>query len=99
MDRLRKSGESCGARLTVVATGVPPGWGEPLYRRLDADHFMMHTNIDLFASALGEFLDSHRLAEVAEGQGTAAPTSSFLAWKDPRLFCPQQLGGSGLMRQ
>ncbi len=37
MDRLRKSGESCGARLTVIATGVPPGWGEPLYSRLDAD--------------------------------------------------------------
>jgi chorismate synthase len=37
MDQLRKSGESCGARLTVVATGVPPGWGEPLYGRLDAD--------------------------------------------------------------
>jgi chorismate synthase len=37
MDQLRKSGESCGARLTIVATGVPPGWGEPLYGRLDAD--------------------------------------------------------------
>jgi len=37
MDRLRKSGDSCGARLTVVASGVPPGWGEPLYGRLDAD--------------------------------------------------------------
>jgi chorismate synthase len=37
MDKLRKSGESCGARLTVIATGVPPGWGEPLYGRLDAD--------------------------------------------------------------
>ena len=37
MDRLRKSGDSCGARLTVVATGAPPGWGEPLYGRLDAD--------------------------------------------------------------
>jgi chorismate synthase len=37
MDRLRKSGDSCGARLSVVATGVPPGWGEPLYGRLDAD--------------------------------------------------------------
>jgi chorismate synthase len=37
MDKLRKSGESCGARITVVATGVPPGWGEPLYARLDAD--------------------------------------------------------------
>src|SRR6188508_984119 len=37
MDKLRKSGDSCGARLTVVASGVPPGWGEPLYGRLDAD--------------------------------------------------------------
>jgi len=37
MDRLRKSGDSCGARLRVVASGAPPGWGEPLYRRLDAD--------------------------------------------------------------
>jgi len=37
MDRLRKSGDSCGARLAVVAAGAPPGWGEPLYGRLDAD--------------------------------------------------------------
>jgi chorismate synthase len=37
MDRLRKSGDSCGARIDVIATGVPPGWGEPLYGRLDAD--------------------------------------------------------------
>ena len=29
--------DSCGAKLTVVAEGVPPGWGEPLYGRLDAD--------------------------------------------------------------
>ena len=37
MDKLRKSGDSCGARLTVVASGVPAGLGEPLYGRLDAD--------------------------------------------------------------
>ena len=37
MDKLRKSGDSCGARLTVVASGVPVGWGEPIYDRLDAD--------------------------------------------------------------
>ena len=37
MDALRKSGDSCGAKLTVVATGVPVGWGEPVYGRLDAD--------------------------------------------------------------
>jgi chorismate synthase len=37
MDALRKSGDSCGARISVVASGVPVGWGEPVYGRLDAD--------------------------------------------------------------
>jgi chorismate synthase len=37
MDRLRKSGDSCGARITTVASGVPVGWGEPVYDKLDAD--------------------------------------------------------------
>ncbi|MEN1940699.1 chorismate synthase [Luteimonas sp. MJ246] len=36
MDALRKSGDSAGARVTVVADGVPPGWGEPVYGKLDA---------------------------------------------------------------
>jgi chorismate synthase len=37
MDKLRKSGDSCGARITAVASGVPVGWGEPVYDKLDAD--------------------------------------------------------------
>ena len=37
MDALRKRGDSCGARLRVVATNVPVGLGEPLYDKLDAD--------------------------------------------------------------
>ena len=37
MDALRKSGDSIGARIDVVASGVPVGWGEPVYGRLDAD--------------------------------------------------------------
>ncbi|GAB3733059.1 chorismate synthase [Luteimonas pelagia] len=36
MDALRKSGDSVGARIEVVADGVPPGWGEPVYGKLDA---------------------------------------------------------------
>jgi chorismate synthase len=36
MDALRKSGDSVGARISVAASGVPPGWGEPVYDRLDA---------------------------------------------------------------
>ena len=37
MDALRKEGNSIGARITVVAGGVPPGWGEPIFDRLDAE--------------------------------------------------------------
>ncbi|MDO5101468.1 MAG: chorismate synthase [Lautropia sp.] len=37
MDNLRRAGDSCGARLEVVATGMPVGLGAPLYDRLDAD--------------------------------------------------------------
>jgi chorismate synthase len=37
MDELRRSGDSCGARVDVVASGVPVGWGEPVYGRLDSD--------------------------------------------------------------
>jgi chorismate synthase len=37
MDALRESGDSCGARVNVVAERVPVGWGEPVYGRLDAD--------------------------------------------------------------
>ena len=37
MDALRKSGDSCGARLRVVASGMPVGLGQPLYDKLDAD--------------------------------------------------------------
>jgi chorismate synthase len=35
--RLREAGDSIGARVTVIATGVPPGLGEPVFGRLDAD--------------------------------------------------------------
>jgi chorismate synthase len=46
MDALRKSGDSIGARVTVVASGVPVGWGEPVFDRLDADiaHALMGIN-------------------------------------------------------
>ncbi len=46
MDALRKEGNSVGAEVTVTATGVPPGWGEPVFDRLDADiaHALMGIN-------------------------------------------------------
>ncbi len=46
MKSLSKSGESVGACVSVVAQGVPPGWGEPVFDRLDADlaHALMSIN-------------------------------------------------------
>ncbi|PCH52999.1 MAG: chorismate synthase [Cellvibrionales bacterium] len=37
MQQLSKEGNSIGAKITVTASGVPPGWGEPVFDRLDAD--------------------------------------------------------------
>ena len=37
VDEARKAGSSLGAVVECVATGVPPGWGAPLYGKLDAD--------------------------------------------------------------
>lgn len=37
LDEIRNSRDSVGARITVVAQGVPVGWGEPVYDRLDAE--------------------------------------------------------------
>ncbi|HQQ62466.1 MAG TPA: chorismate synthase [Pseudomonadales bacterium] len=46
MQQLIKDGDSIGARITIVAEGLPPGWGEPVFDRLDADiaHGMMGIN-------------------------------------------------------
>ena len=44
--KIREEGDSLGARVTVSASGVPPGLGEPVFDRLDADiaHAMMGIN-------------------------------------------------------
>ena len=46
MDELRKKGDSIGARISVVASGVPPGLGEPVFDKLEADlaHGLMSIN-------------------------------------------------------
>jgi chorismate synthase len=37
LDEVRKSGSSIGAIVEVVASGVPAGWGAPIYGKLDSD--------------------------------------------------------------
>ncbi|MGM0702384.1 MAG: chorismate synthase [Pseudomonadota bacterium] len=46
MDQLRRDQDSVGARITVVAEGLPPGLGEPVFDRLDAElaHGLMSIN-------------------------------------------------------
>ncbi|HKY02338.1 MAG TPA: chorismate synthase, partial [Burkholderiales bacterium] len=46
MDELRRSGDSVGAKIAVVAEGMQVGWGEPVYDRLDAEiaYAMMSIN-------------------------------------------------------
>ena len=46
IDSLRKSGDSIGAKISVMATNVPPGLGEPVFDKLDADlaHGLMGIN-------------------------------------------------------
>ncbi|MDH3741091.1 MAG: chorismate synthase [Hyphomicrobiales bacterium] len=62
LDKIRKSGSSCGAVIEVVASGVPSGWGAPVYGKLDQDlaSAMMSINAvkgveigDGFAAAAG----------------------------------------------
>ncbi|MDO9006628.1 MAG: chorismate synthase, partial [Thiobacillus sp.] len=61
MDELRKSGDSVGARISVVADNVPPGWGEPLYDKLDADlaHALMGLNA-VKGVEMGDGMDAAR---------------------------------------
>ncbi|TXH70977.1 MAG: chorismate synthase [Lysobacteraceae bacterium] len=68
MDALRKSGDSIGAQVTVVADGAPPGWGEPVYGKLDAElaAAMMSINavkgVEIGAgfAAVGQLGSAHR---------------------------------------
>ncbi len=65
MDGLRKSGDSVGARLSAQATGVPVGWGEPIYGKLDAD----------IASALMS-INAVKAVEIGDGVAVAQQRGS-----------------------
>lgn len=63
LDGVRKAGSSCGAVIEVVAEGVPPGWGAPLYNKLDAE----------IASAFMS-INAVKGVEIGEGMAAAALT-------------------------
>jgi len=62
---LRTSGDSIGARVTVIATGVPPGLGEPVFSRLDAD---------IAAALMG--INAVKAVEIGAGTRAAAQRGS-----------------------
>ncbi|MEN6539913.1 MAG: chorismate synthase [Mizugakiibacter sp.] len=83
MDALRKAGDSVGARVTVVADGVPPGWGEPVYGKLDAE----------LAAAL---MSINAVKGVEIGAGFAAVAQKGSAHRDeitPEGFLSNHAGG------
>ncbi|MCD7098667.1 chorismate synthase [Stenotrophomonas sp. MMGLT7] len=83
MDALRKSGDSVGARVEVVADGVPPGWGEPIYGKLDGE----------LAAAL---MSINAVRGVEIGDGFAAAAQKGTEHRDlmtPHGFLSNHAGG------
>ncbi|MFD1913202.1 chorismate synthase [Halodurantibacterium flavum] len=65
LDALRKSGDSVGAVIEVVARGVPPGLGAPIYAKLDSD----------LAAAMMS-INAVKGVEIGEGMAAAALTGT-----------------------
>jgi len=83
MDALRKSGDSVGAKVTVAATGIPPGWGEPVFDRLDAE----------LAKALMS-INAVKGVEIGDGFGcVAAKGTEFRDEMTPEGFLSNHAGG------
>jgi len=83
MDALRKEGESVGAKITVIAEGVPPGLGEPVFDRLDAD----------IAQAMMA-INAAKGVEIGDGFAcVAAKGTSFRDEITPQGFLSNHAGG------
>lgn len=83
MHRLRKSGDSAGALIRGRATGVPPGWGAPVYAKLDAD-------------LAGAMMSINAAKAVEVGAGMASVTQKGTEHRDeitPEGFIGNQAGG------
>lgn len=83
MDALRKEGESIGAKIVVVASNVPPGLGEPIFDRLDAE----------IAYAL---MSINAVKGVEIGDGFDCITAKGTAFRDeitPEKFLSNHAGG------
>ncbi|GAB4057756.1 chorismate synthase [Uliginosibacterium sediminicola] len=83
MDQIRSERDSIGAKIEVIATGVPPGWGEPVFDRLDADiaYAMMSIN-------------AVKGVEIGDGFATVAQRGSYHGDElTPQGFMSNHAGG------
>ncbi len=83
MDQIRGERDSIGAKIEVIATGVPPGWGEPVFDRLDADiaYAMMSIN-------------AVKGVEIGDGFATVAQRGSYHGDElTPQGFMSNHAGG------
>jgi len=83
MEKLRKEGDSIGAKISVVASNVPPGLGEPIFDRLDAE--LAHA-----------FMSINAVKGVEIGAGFAAVEQKGTEHRDemtPEGFLSNQAGG------
>jgi len=87
LDEVRKAGSSAGAVVEVVASGVPAGWGAPLYGKLDADLAAAMMSINAVKGV--EIGDGFALA--AEPGETAA--DEMRAGNDGPVFLSNKAGG------
>lgn len=83
MDALRKEGNSVGAKITTIAEGVPPGLGEPVFDRLDAD---------IAQAMMG--INAAKGVEIGDGFGcVAAKGTEFRDEITPEGFLSNHMGG------
>jgi chorismate synthase len=87
LDGVRKAGNSTGAVIEIVAEGVPPGWGDPIYGKLDAD---------LASAMMG--INAVKAVEIGAGFGAAslsgAENADEMRMKDGKIeFLSNNAGG------
>ncbi|MDI9336226.1 MAG: chorismate synthase [Gammaproteobacteria bacterium] len=78
LDHLRKSGDSCGALLQVIARNVPVGLGEPIYDKLDADIAKVMMGLNAVKGVeIGSGFDS--VEQLGSQNGDIITTEGFLS--------------------
>ena len=76
IDQLRRDGDSIGAKVTVVASNVPVGLGEPVFGKLDADLASALVGINAVKGVEGSARASSRYASVAANIATSATAAA-----------------------